>query len=232
MTSAAVPTGAAADVAVRPRNRRISTGIILSILVIQCLCAFFFVADILSSIVGISAVPINWQVREYIEIGAALGLVIGLVLGGLVLRNILQQSHAMERQLRAASSAFMDLLSERFDAWGLTPAERDVALFAIKGLSTQDIAQLRTTSEGTVKAQTTAIYRKAGVSGRPQLLSLFIDDLMDDTLSLRPVSNGTVSKAPLSGRQVSVRQVSAHPDSVRITPQPQPFGAQKVKQTR
>jgi hypothetical protein len=30
-----------------------------------------------------------------------------------------------------------------------------------------------------VKAQTNAIYRKAGVSGRPQLLSLFVDELMD-----------------------------------------------------
>ena len=183
MMSSVVP----ANRPTRPARRRIGPGVVLGVLVIQTLCAFFFVSDILSSVVGFSATPINWRFREYIEIGAALGLVIGLVLGGLVLRNVVQQSRAMERQLRAASSAFMDLLQERFAAWGLTPAERDVALFAIKGLSTQDIAQLRATSEGTVKAQTTAIYRKAGVSGRPQLLSLFIDDLMDDTLALRPV---------------------------------------------
>jgi DNA-binding CsgD family transcriptional regulator len=77
----------------------------------------------------------------------------------------------------------MDILNERFDDWGLTPAERDVALFAIKGLSIADIAQMRSTSEGTVKAQTNAIYRKAGVTGRSQLLSLFIDDLMDGALT-------------------------------------------------
>ena len=53
-----------------------------------------------------------------------------------------------------------------------------MALFAIKGLNVQDIARLRETSEGTVKAQTAAIYRKAEVTGRPQLLSLFIEDLM------------------------------------------------------
>jgi DNA-binding CsgD family transcriptional regulator len=80
----------------------------------------------------------------------------------------------------------MTLLAERFDEWGLTPAEKDVALFAIKGMSTSEIAGLRNTSEGTVKAQTNAIYRKAGVSGRSQLLSLFIEDLMrDDAGSLR-----------------------------------------------
>ena len=41
-----------------------------------------------------------------------------------------------------------------------------------------------------MKAQTNAIYRKAGVSGRPQLLSLFIDDLMRDdvTEQVRPKS--------------------------------------------
>jgi DNA-binding CsgD family transcriptional regulator len=66
----------------------------------------------------------------------------------------------------------------RFDEWALTRAERDVAVFAIKGLTVQEIARLRETSEGTVKAQTAAIYRKAGVSGRPQLLSLFIEDMM------------------------------------------------------
>ena len=62
---------------------------------------------------------------------------------------------------------------------GLTPAESDVALFAIKGMSTKEIAGMRDSSDGTVKAQTNAIYRKAGVGSRTQLLSLFIDDFMN-----------------------------------------------------
>ena len=85
----------------------------------------------------------------------------------------------LSRAFQRATHAFMDVLEERFAAWELTPAERDVALFAIKGMSTQEIAALREVSEGTIKAQTNAIYRKADVSGRTQLLSLFIDDLMD-----------------------------------------------------
>jgi DNA-binding CsgD family transcriptional regulator len=91
-----------------------------------------------------------------------------------------------EDALRRASGAFADLLQARFAEWALTPAEADVALFAIKGMSTAEIAGLRGTSEGTVKAQTAAIYRKAGVAGRPQLLSLFIDDLMRDDGAIRP----------------------------------------------
>lgn len=151
---------------------------LLAIFAVQALCAFFFVSDILSSVFGLRSKPVSWEVRELLEIGASLGLILGLVQGGLALRESFRQRRLAEERFRRASSAFMDLLAERFAAWTLTPAERDVALFAIKGMTTAEIAQLRHTSEGTVKAQTNAIYRKAGVSGRSQLLSLFIEDLM------------------------------------------------------
>jgi DNA-binding CsgD family transcriptional regulator len=159
----------------------------LAILVVQALCAFFFVSDILSSFIGVQTAPISWEMRELLEIFAAFGLILGVVLGAVLLRRALHDRYAAEEQLRRASGAFMDLLKERFEEWGLTPSERDVALFAIKGLSTSEIAGLRSTSEGTVKAQTNAIYRKAGVSGRSQLLSLFIEDLMRDDGAVRPM---------------------------------------------
>jgi DNA-binding CsgD family transcriptional regulator len=150
--------------------------VILAILAVQAVSAALFIANIGFSILGVA--PFAWVVHELTEIGAALGLILGTVLGGIALRRSLRRTQEAEAKLRAASGAFMQLLEERFAAWVLTPAERDVALFAIKGLSTSEIAQLRQTSEGTVKAQTAAIYRKAGVTGRPQLLSLFIEDLM------------------------------------------------------
>ena len=149
------------------------------VFLVQALCALFFVSDILSSLFGIYTRPLAWELREMLEIGAAVGLVLGLILGGVLIVSSLRARNVAQERLRRASGAFMDLLEERFTLWGLTPAERDVALFAIKGLSTAEIATLRNTSEGTVKAQTNAIYRKAGVTGRPQLLSLFIEDLID-----------------------------------------------------
>ncbi|MBV7408651.1 helix-turn-helix transcriptional regulator [Maritimibacter sp. DP1N21-5] len=155
---------------------------IAAALVIQALCAGFFIADMLSSTIGLRATPIPWQAREIIEIGAGFGLLLGIVLGAVALRRSRSRHLAAEAKLRVASTAFMDLLAEYFDEWSLTPAERDVALFVVKGLSTADIAALRTTSEGTVKAQTNAIYRKAGVSSRAQLLSVFIDGLMEEQL--------------------------------------------------
>jgi len=145
----------------------------------------FFVSDILLSVLGIYVAPISWQNRELLEIGAAVGLLLGLGLGALTLARSIRGRRLAEEKLRRASGAFMELLDERFTGWGLTPAERDVALFAVKGMSTAEIAALRQTSEGTVKAQTNAIYRKAGVTGRPQLLSLFIEDLIDGALPTR-----------------------------------------------
>lgn len=168
---------------------------IIAIFVVQALCAIFFVSDILSSILGVRTTPISWEMRELLEIGAAVGLLLGLLLGALMLRRALREKNQAEERLRRASGAFLDLLEERFSEWGLTPSERDVALFAIKGMSTAEIATLRATSEGTVKAQTNAIYRKAGVSGRPQLLSLFIDDLMRDDGAVRAAANGGQSAA-------------------------------------
>ncbi|WP_108815362.1 helix-turn-helix transcriptional regulator [Loktanella sp. Alg231-35] len=153
--------------------------IVLVIVIVQVFCAIFFVSQILASVLGVA--PLSWRVHELIELGAALGLLLGVGLGWIVLRRTMARNIAVEDQLRLASGAFLEVMEERFTQWDLTPAERDVALFAIKGMSTQEIAGLRDVSEGTVKAQTNAIYRKSGVSGRSQLLSLFIEDLMEAT---------------------------------------------------
>ncbi len=151
--------------------------LVVGVLIVQAVCTVFFVSDIVASVLGLRATPISWQTRELLEIGAALGLVLGLVLGALALMRARRAASDAQTRLRRAQGAFQDLLDERFSAWALTPAERDVALFAIKGMSTAEIASLRGTSEGTVKAQTNAIYRKAGVTGRPQLLGVLLDDL-------------------------------------------------------
>ena len=153
------------------------------VFVLQAVCAIFFVSDILLSALGVPVDPVPWRFRELMELGAAFGLLSGLGLAAMLLRASLKRTRAAEQALRVASGAFMELIDERFEGWGLTPAECDVALFALKGFTIAEIAQLRETSEGTVKAQTNAIYRKAGVSGRPQLLGLFVEDLMGAAVS-------------------------------------------------
>ncbi len=166
----------------RVKKREKDGVVILGVLIVQVVCAVFFISNIVFGIIGYRTQPTSWRFREMLEIGAAMGLVLGGILGAVALRKSMHRQKKADEQMRLVSGVFMELLEERFDDWGLTPSERDVALFMIKGMSTQEVAELRGTSEGTIKAQTNAIYRKADVSGRSQLLSLFIDELMGDGL--------------------------------------------------
>jgi DNA-binding CsgD family transcriptional regulator len=163
--------------------------------VLQLASGLFLLWDILGAVFGLASSPIAWVYYELAQIGAVIGLILGMVVSATLMVRSLRRQRAAEESLRLASGAFMDVLEERFADWELTPAEKDVALFSIKGLSTADIAGLRSTSEGTVKAQTNAIYRKAGVSGRPQLLSLFIDELMTDPVALPKPEMPQIDKA-------------------------------------
>ncbi|MBC7740336.1 MAG: helix-turn-helix transcriptional regulator [Candidatus Saccharibacteria bacterium] len=72
--------------------------------------------------------------------------------------------------------------ADLFRGWHLTPTEQDVASFTIKGCSIAEIARLRGSAEGTIKTHLNAIYRKSGVTGRAQLVSVLVEDLLQTPL--------------------------------------------------
>ena len=80
------------------------------------------------------------------------------------------------------SRKFLDGLSLAIDhqlsEWKLTVSEKEVAFLLLKGLSLKEIATARNTSEKTARAQSIAIYAKAGVSGRSELSAFFLEDLL------------------------------------------------------
>lgn len=144
----------------------------------QVLFGSFFLLDILASVFALPVPIMSWQVREIMEIFAALGLLLGSYFG---VKYALRQKAEAERAataLKAATGALSGNIDEQFGQWGLTPAERDVGWLLVKGFAISEIANLRGTSEGTIKSQSNAIYRKAGVSGRAQLLASFVEDLL------------------------------------------------------
>lgn len=85
-------------------------------------------------------------------------------------------------QWRLQAKTYLSGLSKQIDAqlsaWGLSPAERDVAFFLLKGISLKDIAQLRGTSEKTARVQSMAVYAKSGLAGRSELAAFFLEDLL------------------------------------------------------
>ena len=69
-------------------------------------------------------------------------------------------------------------IHNQFERWRLTAAEEEVGLLLLKGLNHKQIAQIRETSERTVREQARALYRKSGLSGRASLSAFFLEDLL------------------------------------------------------
>ena len=69
-------------------------------------------------------------------------------------------------------------IDRQLESWGLSAAEKEVALLLLKGLSHKEIAEVRSVSETTVRHQARALYRKAGLSGRSDLAAFFLEDLL------------------------------------------------------
>lgn len=146
----------------------------------QALCAVFFAVDVANDFLENHALS---QPHLYLELVATVALVAGVVLLMLELRRLLNRVEHMEHGLAAARGDMAEVIDGAFRRWGLTAAEREVALLLLKGFDNEAIADLRGTAKGTVRAQTSAIYDKAGVEGRAQLLALFLEELLAEDLA-------------------------------------------------
>lgn len=92
-------------------------------------------------------------------------------------------------------------MERQFERWGLSVAEKDVALLLLKGLSHKEIAIARNTSERTVREQGRAVYRKSGLSGRSALSAFFLEDLLlpHEYERDRKLDSGPLQKPPGDG---------------------------------
>ncbi len=148
------------------------------LIVVQAACAVFFVWDVVQDLPEASGGSLWRDPYLLMETTATVTLIIGIVVESKYLVLLLQRQARAERALNVAAGELHELIEQYFRDWGLTPSEADVAMFALKGLSIPDIAELRGSKDGTIKAHLNGIYRKAGVNGRAQLLSLLVEDLM------------------------------------------------------
>lgn len=81
-------------------------------------------------------------------------------------------------EAREALAGLGQAIDTQFERWALTPAEREVALLMLKGLSHREVAEVRATSEATVRQQALSVYRKAGLRNRSDLSAFFLEDLL------------------------------------------------------
>lgn len=158
---------------------------VAAIVVFQAFGAVFFVADAVGDIQAG-----GWGTHVAIEMVVSFALLAGIGFGMVQVRSLLSEAQRRDSALAVASGALGDHIRTRFDQWELTPGEADVALFALKGCTVAQIAALRGTAEGTVRAQLAKVYAKAGTSSQTGLVSLFFEDLLDiDLVPTRPLES-------------------------------------------
>ncbi len=79
---------------------------------------------------------------------------------------------------RLALEGLGEAIDAQFDAWELTPSERQVALLLLKGHSHKAIAKHTGRSAQTVRQHAAAVYRKGNLTGRAELSAFFLGDLI------------------------------------------------------
>jgi DNA-binding CsgD family transcriptional regulator len=148
-------------------------GAVAAVVALQALAVAFFVLD---AAADVAAAGLSMHVA--VEALAALALLAGVAMGLILLRNLLAAGRRKSAALAVAAGALGEVIAARAKEWGLTPAETDVAIFALKGCDVAEIARLRDAAPGTVRAQLARVYQKAGVNSRSALASLFLDELI------------------------------------------------------
>jgi DNA-binding CsgD family transcriptional regulator len=159
------------------RAGRRQTVALSAFLVVQTLGTVFFVGDVIGDLREDPG-----SVHFIFEAGVTAVLVLGILFGIWALRRTIELLRAQDAALDVARGALSQVIERQFSDWALTPAERDVAFLALKGLDVAEIAGLRGAAQGTVRAQLTKIYAKAGVSGRAQFAAFFVEDLLGESL--------------------------------------------------
>jgi DNA-binding CsgD family transcriptional regulator len=152
---------------------RRQTAALSAFLLVQSMGTVFFVGDVIGDL---RTDPTS--IHFIFEATVTVALVLGILFGVFALRRTIELLRSQQAALDVARGALSDVINQQFQTWSLTPAERDVAFLALKGLDVAEIAELRGAAQGTVRAQLTRIYSKAGVSGRAQFAAFFVEDLL------------------------------------------------------
>ena len=157
---------------------------------------------LLSLVVGLAAVDTVYERERFEAVGFLLevlewaGIIGAVMAAGWIavgLRNLRADQAAMRDDLARASErgaewrarhgqalgGVAEAIGRQFAAWGLTPAEADIAGLMLKGVGLRDIAHLRHTSETTIRQQAQGVYRKSGLSGRAELAAYFLESLFE-----------------------------------------------------
>lgn len=163
---------------ISPQARVPTPVAMIGLIAIQAFCSVFFVSDVIKDFSEAGGKPTT---HLLIEALAAAALVLAIVMEVGYMTDLIQRKARLEDSLKDATKAVFDVIESHFELWQLSPAERDVARFLVKGFTITEIAEFRGNKEGTIKAHLNAIYRKSETRNRAEMMSALIDTLIDTT---------------------------------------------------
>lgn len=149
----------------------------IAIVALQAVAAIYFIVDGIDDLITQASRGFSLEIA--MECIVAFALLGGVVMGSRYIGCLTDELRRKDRSLANVRGTFAEHIALRFDEWGLTPGEGEVALFALKGCDVTEIARLRNAAAGTVRSQLSQIYAKAEVSSQAMLVSLFIEDLLE-----------------------------------------------------
>ena len=81
----------------------------------------------------------------------------------------------LRKRAESALAGFSTAVERHFQAWNLTPTEREVALLLLKGYGHKQVAARTGRSERTVRQHAVSVYEKSGLGGRAELAAFFLE---------------------------------------------------------
>lgn len=118
----------------------------------------------------------------------------------------LVQSRAENVMWREKSTAEMEAvrraIDEQFETWRFTPAEKEIAGLILKGCTHKQIAEIRRSSDTTVRQHAQSIYRKSGLENRSELAAYFLDAILHPPQQVDQRSAATETSPGALGSQL------------------------------
>ena len=175
----------------RSHARSMAPRLMMLLAVIQAFCGTVFLVDILyeSHLEFFNDEPIRRveMIHLGMEVLAVILLYSGYVLAHREFLRLRAAKHGKDLLLESLRGQFDDVIQAQFSEWRLSRSECDIALLSLRGLRISEIAEVRATSPGTVKAQLHSIFRKSRLHTRTELLGYFMDELLDCAADRMPL---------------------------------------------
>ena len=177
------------------KNKYSFIAIILFMQIISCLFfTYDVIKDIFEHIIHNQAYSEADAIHTIFEFIAVIGLLFGSITLWKSLEYNIQLNAKAVQTIEIHKGHFDQVAQSRFQIWVFTHSEKDVAKLILRGLSLKEIAEARSVSVGTIKAQVNSILKKSGAKNRADFLGLFIDEFLDDSIleESKSVSKGKV----------------------------------------